>query len=607
MLDLTTIQEFHLVRPWWLITLIPIWLLVWAHKYRQQWQSSWHKFIDPTLLAPLLKGKINKPSNIFPLMLLLFWSLSIFALAGPTWHKLPQPVKKMDNALVILLDLSPSMLAADVKPARLVAARHKIIDLLTARKEGYTALVAYSGDAHVVAPLTDDNDTIINLVNVLEPAIMPIDGSNLEHALQKSIQLFQNSGYIYGDILLLTDGITEQARHNSSKILSSTNFTLSIIGVGTEEGGPIPSNRGGFIKDEKGDIIMPSLNSPLLQSLADDTSGSYIPLQLSDKDISPLIDGLHRPDQTKSKTIEREFDQWQDMGAFLVWPLLILVLLAFRRGVILSLLFMIPLLPVPAARAEDSTWGKLWLNDNQRAINAMEQQDFEKASQLFNDKDWKASAQYQNKDYGSALERFKENKSFAGYYNQANALAKSGNLNEAIDSYQEAIKLKPNFEDAIYNKKIVEDLLKSEENQSPSSEQNKSSDQQKSNQPQQNESQENNNPTDNARVSPDQKRQVKSNEKQSAGENQSEKKSSDRNQEENSKQKYNPEPNANSSQNEPGTPNSEEKQAMEQWLRKVPDDPSSLLRNKFEYYYQQQLRQQQRGASSPYLNKEQRW
>jgi Ca-activated chloride channel family protein len=607
MVDLNLLQDFHFVRPWWILMLAPACLLGWSLKFRQSWESPWSRFIDPLLLSPLLKGKINKPGNLFPYIITLFWVIAVLSLAGPAWEKNPQSVKKIDNALVILLDLSPSMLAADVKPARLITARHKIIDLLNMRNEGYTALVAYSGDAHVVAPLTDDNTTIINLVNVLEPAIMPVDGSNLEHAIEKSLELFANSGYSTGDILLISDGITEQAKHNSANLLSRHNFRLSIIGVGTETGGPIPSARGGYIKDENGNIIIPILDSKRLRDLADDVSGSYIPLQLGDKDISPLVHGRQRNDQSESITVERDFDQWRDMGAMLSFPLLILILFAFRRGIILGLFCLIPLLPSPSAQAEDGFWDKLWLNDNQRAMEAVKQKDFKKASNLFKDPEWKSFSQYQKQEYESSAIGFSKRKTPNSFYNKGNSLAKSGHYQEAIDSYSEAIKLKPDFESAKHNKKVVEKILKNQQNQ-----QNDNSSQEADKQSESQQEKNGQSTEGDEKSSEDREKK----QKDDLRESESEQSKNNEIPPQGKKQETNdaskpadkaPIEHQDSTATNQNSLGNEDQRAMEQWLRKVPDDPSDLLKNKFQYYYHQQITKERNGQSSPHLNKEDRW
>src|SRR5690606_35107252 len=121
------------------------------------------------------------------------WLIACIAAAGPSWQKIQQPVSKQQDALVIVLDLSLSMYAEDEQPSRLVRARRKINDILQQRKEGLTALITYSGDAHVVVPLTDDGNTIINLLPALEPAIMPSFGSNIRAALQLAQQQLDNA------------------------------------------------------------------------------------------------------------------------------------------------------------------------------------------------------------------------------------------------------------------------------------------------------------------------------------------------------------------------------------------------------------------------------
>lgn len=613
-------QDFHFIRPYGFLLILPALCLCWFLWRRRYQSSGWQAYIDASLLQPLISGKSHQPGYGFSLMLAVFWIIAAVALSGPTWKKLPQAVERIDNALVIVLDLSPSMLAADLKPNRMVVARHKVIDLLKARHEGYTALVVFSGDAHVVSPLTEDNQTIINLVHVLEPAIMPIDGSNVEHGLSTAFNLFQNAGYTNGDILLLTDGITETALEHSIPLFANSPFRLSIIGIGTESGGPIPSARGGFIKDAQGNIIMPALRSHLLQQLAHQTHGHYTALQLSDADILPLVKGRQRPDQQQSSAVEREFDQWQDHGAYLVLPLLILFLFAFRRGFILVCLWTLPFFQSPSATANDTFWEKLWLNDNQRAMKAMERQDFENAAKNFHDEDWKASAQYESSDYQAAIEHFRDDTSAKGSYNKGNALAKSGNLKGALQAYENALKQRSDFDDAKFNKALVEKLLEeqksSNENSSKDNQENQQTDQQGSKQssnPEESQDSTNNSSDEASSENTDQNKNDSQDNsiKESAKEDQNRKDHQPQ-----ASDKAAPQKNPSSQEKTSGhqgeplempAPTAEEQQAMEQWLRKVPDDPSSLLRNKFEYYYRLQLQKEQQGKSPVHLNSEERW
>jgi Ca-activated chloride channel family protein len=662
------LHHFHWLRPYGLCLLIPAVLMSFLLYRHEKTRSAWQQLIAPELLLPLLQGKINTPRKTLALLTLLGWLLFTIALAGPSWEKLPTPVEKHDTALVILMDLSPSMLASDVKPSRLMAARHKIMDLLKLRKEGYTALIGYSGDAHVVSPLTDDTQTIASLLNVLEPAIMPVYGSNVEDALEQALPLFQNAGYTQGDILLVTDGMTPQAQENAGKILAGKKFTLSIIGVGTETGAPIPDAQSGFIKDKQGNILLPQLHAEQLVALAHAVGGHYSALQLDDSDIAVLADGRQLLAQAKTRKSEKEFDEWRDRGAVLCLALLPLLLCAFRRGVIISVLFALCLIHQPSVHADDSSetegeptavithdkpampptkswWDKLWLNEEQRAKKALDHNDYGTAASLFKDPEWKAYAQYKQDDYDSASKNFGKKSSPNALYNQGNALAKAHHLEEAINSYNEALKRKPDFKEASDNKKIVEDLLEQQKKQQQNQQQSSSSQdnsQQQSGDPSQQQhndegkpekqpdnTQQQSTPQQSGQGQQREDQQQQGDQDQSSSQEAKDKAGNAQQQDQhdqagqgktqsavasNDKQgeqaKSGADKHDNAQTREPTdssqlTP--EQKQALDQWLRQVPDDPSGLLRNKFQYYYQQRLQEQQEGKTGKHLNDEDRW
>ena len=144
-------------------------------------------------------------------MLLLAWIISAIALSGPSWEKTPQALLKNREALIVVLDLSPSMLAQDIAPDRITRARLKLIDFLRLRTDGETALIVYAGDPHRVSPLTDDTSNIEALVPSLHPGIMPLPGSTTETAIEMAVELFEDAAISGGDILLITDGVDPRA------------------------------------------------------------------------------------------------------------------------------------------------------------------------------------------------------------------------------------------------------------------------------------------------------------------------------------------------------------------------------------------------------------
>ena len=167
-------ENFHFLRPWFLLALpFGIAILYWVSRISFS-SSNWKQAIDENLLAYLIEKPEQQQQQRLPVVsLFIAWIIACIAMAGPSWEQIKQPVIKKQDALVIILDLSLSMYAEDQKPSRIISARRKIQDILARRKEGLTALIVYSGDAHVVSPLTDDTDTITTMIPALEPGIMP--------------------------------------------------------------------------------------------------------------------------------------------------------------------------------------------------------------------------------------------------------------------------------------------------------------------------------------------------------------------------------------------------------------------------------------------------
>jgi Ca-activated chloride channel family protein len=181
------LAEFHFLRPLWLLALIPALLCVFFLWRLNESASAWDRAIDKELL-PYLLDNTKSVAERTPLVILLsLWTLSILALAGPVWEKIPQPVQARQDAMVIVYDQSLSMYATDFEPNRQTVSKRKIMDVLDRRVEGQTALIVYAGDAHAVTPLTEDSVTIRSLVPSINPNMMPAFGSNTVAAIQTAL------------------------------------------------------------------------------------------------------------------------------------------------------------------------------------------------------------------------------------------------------------------------------------------------------------------------------------------------------------------------------------------------------------------------------------
>ena len=325
-------STFHFLRPEWLWGFLPlVGLLVFLTKRRATAQL-WESVCDAHLLPHVLVGTSGVKSNSPIILLGLAWCLALGALAGPVWSQLPQPVFRAESALVMVLDVSRSMDAQDVAPSRLTRAKHKILDILQARQEGQTALVIFAGESFVVSPLTDDARTMKTLVQTLETNLMPVQGSRPDLALQRGNALLEQAGISGGDLLLITDGDAEPTTLAMMKQIASKGRHISILGVGTKDGAPIPE-QGGFVKDQTGAIVVPKLDAGSLQTAAQAAGGRYATVSLDDQDLDVLLPSVESSTiSTMNSVNQRTTDIWREEGPWLVVALLAVILPAFRRG-----------------------------------------------------------------------------------------------------------------------------------------------------------------------------------------------------------------------------------------------------------------------------------
>lgn len=675
--------NFHFLRPWWLLAIIPALLVFYLLLSHQRRSTQWQKIIDERLLPYLLDGHFS-PNKKLPLIALFaLWVIASLGVAGPTWQKIELPVQKEVSALMILWDLSPSMEAEDLKPSRLTRSRLKLIDLLDERKEGLTGLIVYSGDSHMVTPLTDDTRTIESQLSGLSPTIMPSRGSNIEAALGMADQAMRDAGITKGQILIITDGIAESAIPELRSIGQNLSHQVTIWGIGTPQGAPIPLASGGFARTNSGEIVVAKLDDDTLNDAASALAGLYVPFSNDSLDIKTIVNFSFSDGTNLDRKDKRAFDQWNEQGHWLALLILPFAAFAFRRGWLLSLAFVFVLATPKPVYAFG--WQDLWQTKDQQAKQKL-QESPEEAAQLFKDQDWKAAAQYKAGDYKSAEQHYSQGDDLQDYYNYANTLTQQGDYDKAIAHYDKVLQQNPDFEDAKHNKAIAEKLKQLEEqaqqnqqqngdgensqqdqsdqqnsdsqgqqdqnqqgqnqqsqDQSQSGDQNQQQDGQQGDQSQQQDGQQGQNQEQNQDQA-NQQNQEQSGEKNQSGEqnnaqdmqqNQASQEQQEAMQQQYAKQEAEGEDSENTSEqqarmmqqaeaseDEPSqegqqqvmqmTPEMQEQkeanQALEQWLRKVPDDPSGLLRNKFQYEHNQRQREMgERQLRAPNNAPSERW
>ncbi|MDP9507280.1 VWA domain-containing protein [Pseudomonas protegens] len=570
----------HWFRPGWLLVLPLLALLLWKLWHRQKRAGRWQMILPPAFHAALLSGGNGRESKLPWVALGLAWLLAVLALLGPSWQRVEQTSQKPADPLVVLLELTPQMLANDVPPNRLEQARHKLLDLLQLRSDAQTAIVVYAGSAHTLVPLSDDLATSRNLLDALKPSIMPQAGQRADLALLKALKLLDQGALGQGRVLLMASSLSEQERQGIRQALDGETPQLLMLGLGSRDGAPVTLEDGSYLKDDLGAILVSRLDSPDLKQFIGEVGGRYRQARLDDSDLKGL--GLTGgPQGVRSDGQTLRLDTWADQGYWLLLPLLLLAACAGRRG----WLFCLPLLLLAAPQPSYAfDFNDLWLRPDQQGQRLLQQQRPAEAARHFQDPQWQGVALYEAGNYNAAAERFAEGNDARAHYNRGNALARSGELEAAIDAYEQALERQPELQPALHNKALVESLLQQQQASPPTPPQ----------QPENPDSDDSSNPgpsgaaTQPATASepPDNPGQPAANEGEATA----------------------PAPQRNGYSEVPGselddqhttTPlrpaqdslDAEHQQALEQWLRKIPDDPGELLRRKF--WYEQQQHQDQ--------------
>ena len=566
----------HLLRPFWLIVLpLPIWLL-WRLWHRQRRTGRWQRLLPEAFHTALLTRGRLRNSKLPWILLGSAWLLACLALLGPSWQQVEQPSLSRADPLVILLETTPAMLATDVRPSRLEQAKRKILDLLQTRKDAQTAVVVFAGSAHTLVPLSNDMATTQNLLDALKPDLMPEPGHRADLAVTQGIDLLQQGAKGRGRLLLIGSSLSEPERASIELLLEDSEQSLLLLVIGTEQGAPIARDDGSFVKDDQGAIVIPRLDDNAMRRFASRIGGRYQQARVDDADLRNL-GLLERNGKLVAQAETTRLDSWHDQGYWLLLPLLLLAACAGRRG----WLFCLPLLVFVPPPASALSFDDLWLRPDQQGMRLLQSSRPGEAATRFKDHQWQGYARYQAGDFAGAAEQFGKGDSAADHYNRGNALARNNELQAAIEAYEQALELEPGLDVARRNKATVEEALRQQQAQAETD-------------PEEPTPQEQTSETEQRKQARGSKGQAPSPAEtdqataqappEQAGEVSSE-----------TLNEAPPEPELVAAdrqlaqaQDMPVDP--EQEQAMDQWLRKIPDNPGELLRRKF--LYEQRKRQE---------------
>jgi Ca-activated chloride channel homolog len=328
------LQDFHFIRPMWLLALPVLLVIVLRLARRRARGEDWSDVIDAQLLPALQLDGGNSAggSSARPWPWLgMAWTLAVLALAGPSWQQDRVPAYRAPAAWVLLLDLSPSMDAADLSPNRATRARYALDDLLSAAHDARVGMVAFSEEAFTVTPLTQDVATVRALMPSLAPEMMPSAGDHLAPALIQAQQLLSASGARDKRIVVVTDGFDDPAAAlRTAAALKTQGVAISVVGAGTPGGAPLPGTNGSFALGANGQTQLTRLNVDQLQQLASVGGGQYVNIA----NVNSLVSDLQRTSERPGEAIAAQgvaMAHWRDAGAYLLPALLLLVAMLTRR------------------------------------------------------------------------------------------------------------------------------------------------------------------------------------------------------------------------------------------------------------------------------------
>lgn len=431
------LQDFHFLRPYWLLALIVPLIWGWYLFKNERVQSSWADVCDENLLNYLLIKGENTQRRVSYVLSVLIMVLAIIAVAGPTWIKKKNPAMSVENPVMIMINLSTEMTAKDVSPNRLERAKYIVKDILQTFKTTETGLMVYSDEPFVISPLTEDVQLIDNLLPTLNVNVMPSNGDRLDKAIELAVERMKQSGYVRGNFIVMTSDVGERfdAALDMAGKAHAQGFDVNIIKVSAAE-------------------------SEKLQMVANKGNGIYLNYNQSYAALSDKINNIYAAQIKESENMQAV---WEDAGYYIFWLPALLLLYYFRKGILLVLL-----LCLFCAQAEAG----LWVNENQEAMRYFKQQQYDKAAQMFKKPQWRGAAAYKNGDYQKAYKEFSQGADATALYNQGNALAKMGKIDDAIKMYEEVLKQNPDFADAKFNLEYLKRHKEQQQSQSQKQEDN---------------------------------------------------------------------------------------------------------------------------------------
>jgi len=487
-------MNFVRIEMLFLIWAVPLLLLVviYGMKRRRRILAG---FSSDRGLESIAPGAAVKRRRIKAVLILGALIFMVLALSGPQYGYRWQEIERKGIDIIIAIDCSRSMLATDIKPTRLDRGKREIFDLLYLLKGDRVGLVAFAGTAFMQCPLTLDYEAFNLFLNALSPDFLPVGGTNISGAIMAALAGFNSKDNSEKAVILITDGeSTGGDPVPAAEKAKAAGVKLFCIGVGKNDGVPVPDSQGGFKKDAAGKIVITRLDEDTLKKTAISTGGTYVRSVAGDMDLDVIYNREIRGKMDLATLSSGRKQIWEDRYQwFLALALAALVIELFLPSVRKTMLVSVLVLALTFNHSAAFAAG--WYQSMQKGLEAYEKQDYEKALKIFIDAQLEdpdrletyyniGNAYYKLGDYRSAFENYEQalkSEKLAlkqkSLYNRGNSNYRMGKLEEAATDYEAALKLASNDREASQNLEFVKKMMAMKKQQQ---QQNRSEDRKKS-------------------------------------------------------------------------------------------------------------------------------
>ena len=472
-------MTFFQIEILFLLWTVPVIWLIYFYGMKKR-RSIMSRFAANRGLQAIVPATGRNRRLVKATMTLLIVLLAIVALAGPKYGYRWQEIEQKGIDIIVALDCSKSMLATDIEPSRLDRAKREVYDLLTMLRGDRVGLVAFAGTAFLQCPLTIDYDAFNLFLKALTPDFLPVGGTDLTTAVTIALESFDAKSSAERAIILITDG-ENTGKGNPLQAAAQAGelgVKLFCIGVGKDDGVPLPQPEGGFKKDASGKIVLSRLDEETLKKMAVTTGGTYARSVAGDMDLDAIYMEQIRGKMEASaitggrKQIFENRFQWPLAVAVVIFMVMLFIATVPPKGlVVIIMLLLIGL--APTARAEPLEEG----------LDAYAQGEYEAALKLLIDAQLQnpdrpalvyniGNAYYKTGDFDSAYHHFNQvlesddpDLKHNTRYNLGNTSFRRGDLEEAIQHYEAALKIEPNDEQARQNIEFVKQVMQQQQTQ----------------------------------------------------------------------------------------------------------------------------------------------